>query len=330
MKYTDYIYGEVDVIEPVVLDLINCPAMQRLKGVDQHGYLHNPKNIEFNFGKTRYHHSLGVYMLLNRFGAPLEEQIAGLLHDVSHSAFSHCIDILKGTGENQDHQDSIHDQYIKNTEIPEILEKYGLDLEYILDDSHFPLKERSSPDLCADRIDYILRDAVIFEEITPDHARDFLNNLFVENGFWIFKDVKKVREFKDLFSMMNRIYYCGLPTATMFYTVSNYIGYALDKKYLSESELYATDKEVLDNINSHLSKDEELQKLFNQMNHRQYFENNQNIFEEKIIQKSRAVDPLFLENGRPVRLTDVDTVWKEQLIQEVKPKYYYLHFTKAD
>jgi len=223
MKYFDFIYGQIEITEPIILDLIQSTSMQRMKGVDQHGYLHNPKNIKFHYDKSRFSHSLGVYILLKKFGAPLEEQIAGLLHDVSHSTFSHCIDILKGSDVKQDYQDSIHDLYIKNTSIPKILEKYKLDINYILDDKNFPLKEQDSPDLCADRIDYILRDAVIFEEILPEKAQYFIKNLLIKNNYWIFKNYEIACEFRDLFSKINKIYYSSLSTAAMFYAVSNYI-----------------------------------------------------------------------------------------------------------
>lgn len=48
-----------------------------------------------------YDHSMGVFVILRARGAPLEEQIAGLLHDVSHTAFSHVGDWVYGK-ENQD------------------------------------------------------------------------------------------------------------------------------------------------------------------------------------------------------------------------------------
>ena len=38
MEYTDRIYGKVNIEEPVILELINSPALQRLKGIDQSGY----------------------------------------------------------------------------------------------------------------------------------------------------------------------------------------------------------------------------------------------------------------------------------------------------
>jgi hypothetical protein len=35
MHYVDTIYGNHEIQEPVILELINSPAMQRLKGIDQ-------------------------------------------------------------------------------------------------------------------------------------------------------------------------------------------------------------------------------------------------------------------------------------------------------
>lgn len=82
------IYG-VYKIEQVLEDLINSKPVQRLRGGHQGGasYLVNPK-----WNVTRYEHSVGVMLLIRKLGGSLEEQIAGLLHDVSHTAFSHVVD----------------------------------------------------------------------------------------------------------------------------------------------------------------------------------------------------------------------------------------------
>lgn len=90
MLVNDEIYGEYEV-EAVLQDLIQSKPVQRLKGIHQGGasYLVNPK-----WNVTRYEHSMGVMLLIRRLGGSIEEQIAGLLHDVSHTAFSHVIDFV--------------------------------------------------------------------------------------------------------------------------------------------------------------------------------------------------------------------------------------------
>lgn len=94
MYLEDEIYGKIEVNEPVLVEIINSYELQRLKEISMAGYY--PGCPEFNNPEyNRYNHSVGVLLLLRRYGASLAEQIAGLIHDVSHSAFSHTIDYIK-------------------------------------------------------------------------------------------------------------------------------------------------------------------------------------------------------------------------------------------
>lgn len=86
-------YGPVEVKEPVLLELIQSPAMQRLKHVNQYGVAFFTTHRE---EYTRYDHSLGVFAILRKNNASLEEQISGLLHDISHTVFSHTGDWIFG------------------------------------------------------------------------------------------------------------------------------------------------------------------------------------------------------------------------------------------
>ena len=186
MLYKDIIFGEFRIEEPVILELINSKSLQRLKGINQAGYLPSLyglkiKNLPFLEKEyNRFTHSLGVYLLLLKFGAPLEEQVAGLIHDVSHSAFSHIIDYVLEEGSETEHsyQDNVFVNFVRKSEIPQILEKYNLDLEYILDENNFPLKERELPDLCADRLEYSLRSAFLFGEIRKEDVDLFSREPF--------------------------------------------------------------------------------------------------------------------------------------------------------
>ena len=121
MKIEDRVYGEEEIEERILIDLINCKSVQRLRGLAQYGF---PDEYYHKNGFSRYEHSLGVLIFLRRLGAKLDEQIAGLLHDVSHTSFSHVIDWAIGNPEREDFQDKNHLNIIKNSEIPGILEKY--------------------------------------------------------------------------------------------------------------------------------------------------------------------------------------------------------------
>lgn len=325
MEYIDRVYGAVEINEPVILDLINSQSLQRLKDIDQAGYFepHFPDS-----SRSRFEHSVGVYLLLKRYNAPLDEQIAGLIHDVSHSAFSHCVDYVLAAGDptNQNHQDNIHKDFIRHSAIPSILQRYGFDLDRILDDKNFPLKETNLPDLCADRLDYSLRAAIAFKYL-PD-VEYFLNNLTAENGRWIFKDFDSAHAYAKLFSHLNTTYWSGLPTAIMFQTVSDYLRYALDRNYIVEADLYTTDTVVLAKISPHLKTDTELATLFARMNDPVQATIDPLHFDTHVVCKSRAVDPSCWHNDEIKKVSDLLPEWKNVLVQETKPKEYFLKFAK--
>ncbi len=325
MEYQDRIYGKIEISEPVIIDIVNSPALQRLKEIDQAGY------VEPRFPGTshsRFEHSLGVFALLQRYNAPLTEQVSGLIHDISHSAFSHCIDYVleEGCEKEQSHQDNVFEEFIRKTEIPDILKKYDFDLDYILDDKNFPLKETELPDLCADRIDYSLRTAVIYKELDEQGLRYILDNLIAENGNWFFKDFASAKKYADIFLKLNRKYYAGLPSAVMFRTVGDYLRYALQKKYISKNDLYTTDKIVLKKIEKYINKDEILELLHKRMNNEIKAVNDPDNYDTCVYCKSRVVNPLYKHNGGLRRLSDADENWNKILQQELKPKQYFIKF----
>lgn len=325
MKVEDRIYGDVEISEPVLLDIINCSALQRLKDVDQAGYL-EPYFPGGSF--SRFEHSVGVCLFLKRYGASIEEQVFGLIHDVSHSAFSHCIDhVLHVDSEKkQSHQDSIFTDFVKKTEIPMILEKYGFDPNHIFDDSNFPLMEKDLPDLCADRIDYSLRTARVLGKI--EGADYFFDNLISENGDWFFKDFESAKKYTDLFLEINTDYYAGLFSAVMFCTVKDYLRHAISRKYISESDLYTTDILVLSKIKPYHKDDELLALLFDRMNGRIGFRNDPSDFDAEVVCKSRAVDPFCKYNGGIKRVSCIDSQWDTILESELKPKRYFVKFER--
>lgn len=331
MIYQDRAYGELKIETPVILELLNSKTLQRLKEIDQAGYpplYYNPHSFPIaEIHHTRFEHSLGVYYLLKRFGASLEEQISGLIHDVSHPAFSHCIDYVLDSGSPKEHnyQDNIFKSFIKKSEIPEILKKYNLDSEYISEERNFPLLEKTLPDLCADRIDYSLRSGTVLKEIDRETLNYFLDHLSVENNHWIFNDFESAKKYAELFFKLNTFYFAGIWSAVMFRTVGDTLRYALNQGYLSEDDLYTTDEEVLEKIKQNL-KDEKLRLLFNRMNNQVKFKNNPANYDAHVFCKSRIIDPLFKLNGETKRLSETDNQWKEILEKEMKPKEYFLKF----
>lgn len=326
MKYQDRIYGTNEINEPVVLDLIESPSMQRMKGVDQHGY------FEPYFPGTaysRFEHSLGVFILLKKFGAPLLEQIVGLLHDVSHSVFSHVADYVfsNGSGERHNFQDDYFEEFVEKSEIPEILKKYKINHKDILDDSKFPLKEKELPDLCADRIDYFLRELKVTNKATQEEIDEFVNNLTIIDNLWVFKNKGLAKKYAYLFLEINNWFWSGLETAVMFKTTGDLLKYAIEKKILTKDDLFTTDEEVWAKTRPVTDKDDKLKLLVDRADNRfQYKSHNKDDYDLHAVCKSRVVDPLFLEDEKLKRVSETDFEFLKLKEKYSKPKEYYIKF----
>ena len=326
MKYQDRIYGTIEINEPVILDLIKSSNIQRMKGIDQHGY------FEPYFPGTaynRFEHLLGVFILLKRFGAPLLEQIAGLLHDVSHTVFSHVADYVysNGSGEKQNFQDESFKEFIEKSEIPEILKNFEINYKDILDDSKFPLKEKKLPDLCADRIDYFLRELKVTNKATQEEIDGFVDNFTIIDNLWVFRDKALAKKYAYLFLEINNWFWSGLESAVMLKTAGDLVKYAIDKKILTKDDLFTTDEEVWAKIRPAMDKDDGLKLLVDRTNNKfKYESNRKDDYDLYSLCKSRVVDPLFLEGESLKRVSEIDSEFVKLKEKYSKPKDYYIKF----
>jgi len=187
-EIVETVYGDFDVQEEVILELVECPAFQRLKHVHQYGIVPYFEECE---EYTRYQHSLGVFALLRKNGLPLEEQIAGLLHDVSHTVFSHFGDyFFQFFSDENSYQDSIHEWYLHASGIGKVLERHGLKVNEVLHKSgNFHAAARPLPNLSADRGDYNIQGAYRHGDITYDEMLKLFDDLQYLDGHWTLSNV---------------------------------------------------------------------------------------------------------------------------------------------
>lgn len=327
MIINDRVYGSIKITQPLILELIQSPSLQRLKGIDSAGY---PDPFFTSSSRTRFEHSVGVFYLLRKYNASLEEQIAGLIHDVSHTALSHITDYVfdEGSTAHQNYQDDIFQKYVRKSELSTLISRHGYNLEKIIDANNFPLLETELPDLCADRIDYSLREGMIFKKITLVETRVFLKHLKSNDNHWFFDNTRIAQHFADIYRECNKDFWTGLKTAIMFVSVGEYIKHALKENYISKSDLYTTDQLLLDKVAGHHNADKKLRLLFDRMNNRIPYFNDPTNYETSIEIKSRIIDPLCMQNGDLKRLSEINPDWGQVIATELKPQKYFIRFEK--
>ncbi len=181
--HLDTPYGTLVVNDPLAIDLIQSQPFQRLKEINQYGVVNFIVPTE---SYTRYDHSIGVYHLLKKHGCSRDEQIAGLLHDVSHTVFSHVGDyVFEDQHPGNSYQDDIHLWYLDTCGISKILDKHSYTKEKIdHKNPEFYALDRPLPELCADRIEYNLQGGLLRKLLTRTDFQKIQASLTLNEGKW--------------------------------------------------------------------------------------------------------------------------------------------------
>ncbi len=307
MTIKDKIYDSISVKEAVLVELLNSPGVLRLKKISQFGV---PDKYYHFKNYSRYEHSVGVMILLRKFGATIEEQIAGLLHDVSVLTFSHVADWVFANGSEgiEDYHDSIHKEFVKNTEIPGILEKHNFVLDRILDENNFTLLERNTPELCADRIDYALREFKYW--LNPNIVKSCIKGLTNHNGKIVFLDKNNALEFATNYLELQLQHWAGVEGIIRYYLFSETLKIALEKKILSQKDFHKDEPFILSKIEKNQNKEiKEMLKILKQKDLKELKKS----LGKKIRKKFRYVDPKVMSNGQPLKLSEINPKFQNML-----------------
>ena len=241
MNYKDSVYGIQVISEPVLLTLIETAAITRLKGILQHGIT---GLIGLTDKTTRFDHSVGAMLLVKQLGGSLEEQIAALLHDVSHTAFSHVIDYVVDGHDDQSYHEEIKEAYLSQTDIPDTLAKFGHDWHDFLHEDNYPILEQPSPRLCADRVDYFLRDAQSLGLATDEDIQFGLESLMVVNGRIALNNQQAAHWFAHTYIQADDASWANFREVGLYEVTARAIKRALKIGLISEADFMLTDEEL--------------------------------------------------------------------------------------
>lgn len=238
----DEVYGEIRFTEPLLTELMHTDAVQRLRSIYQGGitaFIRPERNT------TRMDHSVGVTALLRQLGADVEEQAAGLIHDVPHTAFSHVIDFVFPNHAHTYHEEQ-SEAVFRKSEIPDVLRRYGLDWRQVAEPEHYPLLEQPLPQLCADRLDYFLRDGILdLHTFTVAEGRALLDHLKIWDKQIVIDDIEMARWLGDTFMILDDRCWCSVQEVGWYAVMARALRQALQHKVITLKDFEGTDAELL-------------------------------------------------------------------------------------
>jgi uncharacterized protein len=302
MKYEDPIYGLVSIEESVLVDLIHTAAVQRLHGVLQHGI---SGLIGITSPITRFDHSMGAMLLVRRLGAALTEQIAALLHDVSHTAFSHVIDYVFDGHDSQSYHDQMKESYLAQTDVPAVLAAHGYDWRIFLAEADFPLLEQPAPALCADRLDYLLRDSLDLGLVTAVEIPELLASLVVYDGRIMVNNLPAARRLADIYLAADETSWANFREVGIYELAARAIRSGLSSGAISEGDLWTTDAVAWNKLQQ--SPDPELQRQLALVSPHTGFVWDETAATFWVSTKLRTINPDVVVDGQVKLLSTLDS-----------------------
>ena len=313
MKHYDVIWGNTVIEDASAKKVIAHPALQRIRNIwiSTYGYLFNMKR-----NATRFDHSVGVYLLLNKYGANDTEQLAGLIHDVSHTALSHVSTYaLQGKYDGPEFHEIKQQEFVEESGLGGLLEELGYASEDLLHTDKFTLLENELPDVCADRLDYALRDGLHLQTLSRQQVSQILDGLTVHDSEFMFEDEESAFLYAFNFYLLNMMFY-GSPTEAHFNNdFGDLVKLAMKKGHLDEKDWFSDDLYVVDKLRS--AKDKEIQDWLAKYNYDLVIYEDRDEPDIVFPKKIRVVDPKVKDGSKIRRLSEVSSVY-DKIISDYK------------
>lgn len=291
----DDVYGCHEIEEPMLLDLLSSRAVNRLRYVSQAGAT---SLVRAGRSVSRFEHSVGVMLLTRMLGGSVLEQAAGLLQDVSHTAFSHTIDYVFRDRKEAFHE-SIFRFVVMDSDLPEILSHHGLDWQHLFEPANLRIVDVPAPRLCADRIDYTLRDLVRFGHIETADACGFVDTLSVMDDVVVCARQDAAERFVGWYAYLVEQLFMNPLELYVHEEFAAILRDALRDGVIGQNDLVGVDSEILDKLKAHSALRTRLDRLLS---------TKEVVTDDwqdgrRIYSKARIIDPLVLVDDKIVPLS---------------------------
>lgn len=325
MIIKDKIWGKVEIKDKLVEEIILDEDFQRMKKISQLGIFKHSFLYGLKF--SRFEHSVGVYYLLKKFGANEEECLAGLLHDISHGAFSHVLDMVFADDGNEEYADSILLEKISNSRIGALLEKDKYNLVKIVNNNKHTMLDKELPDIAADRIDYLLRDPL---GMNPQLTQKIIDSLIIKNKEFVFTNSFFANLFAYHYYNLNKNVWSSVFWTVNHKILADIIKLIIEKGYAKKEDLFLkNDKQITKIIEE--NRDEDIKELISKMKGLDYHKikvvSKKDEYDYSWKKKNRFVNPKILIEGKVRKLSDINPEWKLKL-EYFRKNLYFEYFVK--
>jgi hypothetical protein len=185
-------------------------------------------------------------------------------------------------------------------------------VERLLNEENYSLLEKKIPDLCADRVDYALREFKYW--LNPGIVKNCLSGLVNYNGEIAFANEKNAFEFASGFLELQTKHWGGFESITRYHLFSEALKLALTEGIIKRKDFYKDESYILIKVEE--SKNEEIKRILNTLKKRRISYKVSS--GKKVYKKFRYVDPKVIVDGNPTKLSGLNRDFAQFLDKQRK------------
>ena len=177
-----------------------------------------------------------------------------------------------------------------------------------MDEADYTLLEQDLPHLCADRLDYFLRDALDLRLTTPREVNKALKNLTAHQGRIVVTDLPTARWLGYTFIKCDQTSWANFREVGLYELAARAIRRGLEIGVLTAADIWGTDLPAWEKLRA--STDPELQHNFQRVHKDTQFVWDDENPEFRVSTKLRSIDPDVLIDDENQPLSTLDPVFE--------------------
>jgi HD superfamily phosphohydrolase len=203
----------------------------------------------------------------------------------------------------QNLHEQIKDEFLARPDLKYALAELGYSVEDVSDEESFTILEQPLPSLCADRIDYSLRDAVTVGLIPASVAQSIIADMIVHKGQIVMRSVNVATAYRDLYQELNDHYWASQEENYLYELLAQAIEIGLNRGIIVRDDLLTDDDTVESKLRS--VQVPEIEERFAKLHDPPTDEVSAFVSSRPI--KQRAIDPNILLEGSVVPLSQLNS-----------------------
>ena len=208
--------------------------------------------------------------------------------------------------DSQSYHEEWKESHLAASDVPEVLARHGYDWRDFLHEENYALLEQPAPRLCADRLDYFLRDSRDLGLSTLDQIHHALDHLIVHDRRIGVDDVEVARWLAYTFIAADKASWANFREVGLYEVTARAIKAAMQIGAITEDDFWGTDDQLWRKL--HAIDNAEVQRQLRSVSPATRFEWDEVNPTFRVSTKLRTIDPdVLIDNGfQPLSTLDAD------------------------